>query len=492
MSSTDPTDTPRRGILLAAENGPAIEYDETGLVLHLADRVVEDLAQRLGAQGGLRATPSQEAPASEVQPNAPRARLDPALLGDLDAWDLTDEGTWYRFMARLPGAEGNRHYLRPREGGGIIAETGGAVQGIFGLGCGRQNTTWPEVPRFRHHVVMAKSPSEGEPERRVENLRETSGESALADALLARRHEDCRALPLIVAGQAQHPAGPELNADEALAALDLRLAKWRVLAQDLGKPARLLALRVMLGPDQAPEDAESFHKAAIAHLDALTARIPTAELGKLRFLTTIDSGAWWQHAAEANRPALDGQHRMILRPGPHHLLVAAPGYMFAQDDLGQPTYAAALARAEMEAYALEADLAGESWTCPLLCLAERSDDVIRATFKTDGGLMIDPADPFGAGATAGFGLGGTEAKIASVEVAPDDPAAVLIKLAGALAPSPGAEALQLDYAIGGPERARAAESFPPACGALRDHWQAPAPAGGDLHRWALPGSLEVQ
>ncbi len=415
MSSTDPTDTPRRGILLAAENGPAIEYDETGLVLHLADKVVEDLARRLGGKvSGAAAETAAETGEEAPVATARAAQIDLGVLGDIDAWDLQETGTWYRFMARLPGAEGNRHYLRPREGGGIIAETGGAVQGIFGLGCGRQNTTWPELPRFRHHVVMAKAPSEGEPERRVENLRETSGESALADALLARRHDNYQALPLIVAGQVQHPAGPELDADEALAALDLRLAKWRALAQDLGKPARLLALRVMLGPDQAPEDAESFHKAAIAHLDALTARIPTAELGKLRFLTVIDSGAWWQHAAEANRPALDGQHRMILRPGPHHLLVAAPGYMFAQDDLGQPTYAAALARAEMEAYALEADLAGESWTCPLLCLAEREGDVIRATFKTDGGLLIDPADPFGAGPAAGFGLGATstEAKIA--------------------------------------------------------------------------------
>ncbi|MEJ2029458.1 MAG: hypothetical protein P8X66_06190, partial [Maritimibacter sp.] len=104
----------------------------------------------------------------------------------------------------------------------------------------------------------------------------------------------------------------------------------------------------------------------------------------------------------------------------------------------------------------------------------------------------DPTDPFGAGPAAGFALAGTEAGIASVEIASDDPGAVLIRTNGALTASAGADSLRLDYAIGGPARVQSAENFPPACGALRDHWQAPAPDGSTLHRWALPGSLELR
>ncbi|MEJ2021294.1 MAG: hypothetical protein P8X43_04435 [Maritimibacter sp.] len=493
MSPENPQDTPRRGTLLEAENGPAIEYDETGLVLHLADKVVEDLARRLGGKvSGAAAETVAETGDDAPVAVARGAQPDPGVLDDIDAWDLQENGNWYRFMARLPGAEGSRHYLRPRDGGGIIAEAGGAVQGLFGIGGGRHVTTWPSPPRFRHHVVMAKAPSEGEPERRVENLRETSGESALGDALIARRHDAYRALPLIVTGQDLLPPGPGEVPDEVLEGLSDRLTRFQALATSLGKSARLLALRVAPGPDQAAGSISDFHRAALAQLDAISAKVPVADLGKIRFLTVTDSGAWWQHEAEANRPALEGQYHLILRPGAHHLIVAAPGYMFAQDDLGQPTQAAALNRAEMEAYALEADLARESWTCPLLYLAERDGDVIRATFKSDGGLVLDPADPFGAGPAAGFALAGTEAGIASVEIASDDPGAVLIRTNGALTASAGADSLRLDYAIGGPARVQSAENFPPACGALRDHWQAPAPDGSTLHRWALPGSLELR
>lgn len=485
MPETEQNDRPDSGVLLEAENGPAIEYDETGLILHLADKVVADLAQRLGISG---IPIAQEAAA---QPQASMHRPDPAILGDIDAWELHQEGDWYRFVARLPGAEGSRHYLRPTSGGGIIAETGSAVLGIFGLGGGRQNTTWSETPRFRHHIVTAKCPSEGEPDRLVENLRETSGESALGDALLARRHEAFRALPLIVTGQELLPPGPATDIIPTLDALSDRVTRWRGLAGELGKKARLLALRVSPGHDLTAESAEQFHKAALAQLDAIAARLPENEFGQIKFLTIADCGAWWQADAEANRAALDGQHQLILRPGGHHLIVTAPSYMFAQDNLGQPTYQAALARAEMEAYALETDLARESWTCPLLCLAEREGDVIRATFKHEGGLVIDAGDPFAAGPVAGFALAGTDAEITSVKIAPDDPGAVLIRVAGDLAPKPGATTLRLDYAIGGAERQRAEQNYAAACGALRDHWQAPAPDGSRLHRWALPGSLEL-
>lgn len=441
--------------------------------------------------------------------------LDPALLGDIDAWDLHRAGDWLRFQARLPGAPGGaRRYLRPVTGGGIVAETGGAVLGLFGLGGGRHATTFPGAPAFAHHVVTAPPPEPDEPDRILRNLRERSGESALADALLGARHAGFRALPLIVTGHdliAPAPvgaAGPDLLA-QPLAALADRLDRLAALARALNRPARLLALRVAPGPDQAPGDADAFHRAALAQLDAIAAQLAGRNLGRTRFLTVADCGTWWQHDAAANRAAIEGMHRLILRPGVHQLIVAAPGYMFAQDDLGQPTPQAQAARAAIEAHALDADLARKDWACPLLCLAERHDGLIRATFKTLGPLRIDPADPFGAGPAAGFALAGTGAGIASVTLAPDDPGAVLIRPDGPLLPGPGATELRLDYATGGPPRARRTfggpgGGFGPACGALRDDWSAPAPdtgagpgpdpgaAGATLHRWALPASLVIR
>ncbi|MFP1643078.1 hypothetical protein [Pontitalea aquivivens] len=435
--------------------------------------------------------------------------LDPALLGDVDAWDLQRAGGWLRFQARLPGAPGGtRRYLRPVTGGGIVAETGGAVLGLFGLGGGRHATTFPGAPAFAHHVVTAPPPEPDEPDRILRNLRESSGESALADALLGARHAAFRALPLIVTGHDLVAPAPVSAPDpdhlaQPLAALADRLDRLAALARALNRPARLLALRVAPGPDQAPADADAFHRAALAQLDAIAAQVAGRDLGRTRFLAVADCGTWWQHDAAANRAAIEGMHRLILRPGVHQLIVAAPGYMFAQDDLGQPTPQALAARAAIEAHALAADLARQDWACPLLCLAERHDGVIRATFKTLGPLRIDPADPFGAGPAAGFALAGTGAGIAAVTLAPDDPGAVLIRADGPLLPGPGANELRLDYATGGPPRPRGifagpGGGFGPACGALRDDWSAPAPdagtgaAGGMLHRWALPASLVIR
>lgn len=480
-----------RGVLVEAENGAAIEYDETGLVLHLSDIVVTDLARRLGRLAPAITTSAAEQPEAALVRQV--ERLDPAVLGDIDAWDVTRSGDWFTFAARLPGAEGPRRYLRHAAGGGIVAETGGPVLGILGLGGGRQATTWSGAPRFPHHVVSCPPPHEGEPDRPVVTLRHRSADSELADALIAVRHQAYRRLPLVVTGHELVAPGPLPVPDAALDALDVLLDRMSALAGAFGKDARLLALRVEPGPDNAPTDAEAFHRDWIALLDRLAERVAGRDLGALRFLTVADCGAWWQNDADANRPALEGFHRLALRPGMHQLIVAAAGYMFAQDGLGQPTPEAASERADMEAHALEAALARQDWVCPLMCLAEREGDVIRATFKTAGPLVIDHADPFGAGPGAGFALAGTEARVASVEIAPDDPGAVLIRLDGALLPAPGGHAPRLDYAIGGPMRDRTAgELHAPACGALRDDWQAVSRTGRALHRWALPGSIEIR
>ena len=96
-----------RTILLSAENGPILAADDTGLVLRLSDRVVADLARRLAA---LRA--AEPAPSAPPAP-APAMPLDAAILGDIDGWDVTRQGDWLAFTARLPGAEGARQRAHP-------------------------------------------------------------------------------------------------------------------------------------------------------------------------------------------------------------------------------------------------------------------------------------------------------------------------------------------------------------------------------------------
>jgi hypothetical protein len=39
--------TPTEGVIIRAENGDVIRYDETGLVLRLSDKVIADIAARL-------------------------------------------------------------------------------------------------------------------------------------------------------------------------------------------------------------------------------------------------------------------------------------------------------------------------------------------------------------------------------------------------------------------------------------------------------------
>lgn len=164
--------------LIAAENGPVIEADDTGLVLRLSDRVIRDIARRIG----LPAAPEAAPEAAPVQPASATVQwLDAALLGDIDAWDLQREGEWLRFLAHRPGPQGARRYRRQASGGGIIAETPGPVLGLLSLGAGRRMTTFGGTPDFPHHVMACHVPDEGEPDHPVHGWRNRSADTMLAE-----------------------------------------------------------------------------------------------------------------------------------------------------------------------------------------------------------------------------------------------------------------------------------------------------------------------
>ena len=69
---------PGHGVLVRARNGDVIRYDSTGLVLRLSDRVIADIAMRLGTPGGGAAAPE---PIAGRRPTFRRPRA-PATTGN--------------------------------------------------------------------------------------------------------------------------------------------------------------------------------------------------------------------------------------------------------------------------------------------------------------------------------------------------------------------------------------------------------------------------
>jgi hypothetical protein len=166
------------------------------------------------------------------------------------------------------------------------------------------------------------------------------------------------------------------------------------------------------------------------------------------------------------------------------LLFTCPSYAFEMDDTGRLTDQGRRQKAEITAAALLSHQAGENWICPRLQLAERDGSDIRLIFAAADRLYLDPADPFGAGANAGFRLDGVtnDAAITLVEIDPKDPKAVILRCAS----RPEGQ-LYVSYAFG----AEAGQGpYPANAGALRDGWQG-AGRDGPLHRWALPARLMV-
>ncbi len=60
----------RQNVLVRARNGDVIRFDDTGLVLRLSDRVIADIALRLGA-----AVPAGEAASPPTSPMIPASTI---------------------------------------------------------------------------------------------------------------------------------------------------------------------------------------------------------------------------------------------------------------------------------------------------------------------------------------------------------------------------------------------------------------------------------
>jgi len=467
---SDPS-IPATGTILRAENGDVIGYDETGLVLRLADRVVEDIAARL----------------HRPEPQAPEEPL-PELPDELDIWAIHRDGDWLAFQGNLPGGDIPRGYRRHREGGAIVAEARGPLMAILGIGGARAALASPGPGAFPYHVFAPADDigavgmaGEGDAPATplLQLLPELTHEALLAEALLSRRADARQSLPLFFtrAETDRAKTAAELATGKAAANLDRALANLVAAAARLGTTAQVLAITLDFALEDLSGDPIAYRDGMIALMERVTRSMAKRGLSRPVFLASFDCGT----QSITTGPALHGQWELSWNHADHQLVIPCPAYAFAIDDTGRLTDAGRRQKAAIGAEALLAVQSGERWLCPTIQLAERSGTDIRLICAAKDPLRLDPADPFGAGRTFGFRLDGVtnSATLRSVKVDPNDPKALILHCSK----RPEGADLHLAYAHG----AQASTGPHPANrGALRDAW-----GQNGLRRWALPARLRV-
>lgn len=462
---------PPEGVIIRAENGDVIRYDETGLVLRLSDKVIADIAARL-----------------ELKPTALAEALPlPDLPEGVDLWAPRREGDWVVFQANMAGADGPRGYRRHVSGGAILAEARGSLLAVLGIGGARAGLGSPGPARFPWHVLAPADDigavgqgGEGEAvaTNALEGLRELTVEALIADELLARRRAVYQALPLVFVRAETDMAATshDLGTGLAVANLDQAFANLKAAAARLGVGAQVLAVVLDYTLEDLTGDGIAYRDGMIALMERITRGMAKQGLARPVFLAAFDCGT--QDVTRG--PGLEGQWELSWNHGDHQLVFAAPSYAFRMDDTGRLTDEGRAEKAVLLTEALLAVHDGGRWLCPTIQLAERSGADIRLVCEAQEGLLIDADDPFGAGPLAGFALEGVTngAVIASVEVDPSDPKAVVLRCSK----RPEGEVF-VTYAHAS---APGTGPYPANRGALRGDF-----GEGAVRRWALPARLKV-
>ncbi|MCT8159462.1 hypothetical protein [Pseudoruegeria sp. SHC-113] len=446
------------GVLLRVEGGVLIAHDSTGVSLRLSDSTLADLRARLGI-------------------SVPRpANLPPHVAG-LDCWNVTAEGDWLRFDARIPPYDHPRGFRAHLRGGGVLADGAGPMLGLFSIG-GARRAMGRDLPlAFPCHVVSADDDIgavgmagvEPAPETDLLHpLREATQDALVADALLAMRQAQGQSLPLIVARAETESAhrAQDLASGLALDNLKTAIHNFTAAAATLGRPARVLAVTIDFGAEDVLSDAASYEAGIRALVAEITGFIGELGLHEPLFLLRCDESG----ARVAEHWALS------VFPAATTLSVAGPDYPFERDGYGRYTEAGARAAAALEAHVLCARLAGTPWAAPRLLLAERVDaGRIRVTAEGLGTLHLEANAKFPVAGKSGFVLTDAKGKtlaLSGVAIAEDDPRSLVLSYK-----AKGTAPLTLSYARG-------------SGGLLCDDWR--CAEDPTLRRWALPAILEVR
>lgn len=268
------SDTAKTGVIIRAENGDVIGWDETGLTLHLSDRVIADIAARL------------ELPA--IQP-APVAFDAVDLDDDIDAWAVHQQGDWLYFQANLPGADCARGYRRHKDDPTILAQSHLPLMGIFALGGGRAQLGQPLPTRFAYHLFApaddigaAGMGGEGEASAtpRLLPLRELTHEALLAETILSSRASAGLGLPIFTlrAETDMASSAAELGTGTAMANLEQALQNHAIAAAHLGCAAKVAAICLDYCLEEIAGDSAAYRDGIIA----VMARIPNFWAGWAR------------------------------------------------------------------------------------------------------------------------------------------------------------------------------------------------------------------
>jgi hypothetical protein len=468
----------KTGVIIRAQNGDVIGWDETGLTLHLSDRVIADIAARLDLPA--------PAPAAAVP--------DAAEMGDdIDAWGAQMRGDWLYFQANLAGADKTRGYMRHRDDPTIFAQNHLPLLGIFALGGARVQLGGALPTRFPYHLFAPADDigaagmggaGEATATPNLLPLRELTHEALLAEALLTARQSAGMGLPLFTlrAETDMAASATDLGTGAAMANLQQALHNHAAAAARLGRPAIVAAICLDYCIEDVTGDAAAYRDGMIAVMAQITAALGRMGAPRPTFLAGFDCGT----QTITNGAALQGQWDLSWNHGDHPLVCTGPSYAYALDDTGRLTDAGRRTKAELSAHALLGAQSGTGWLCPTLQLAERAGHDIRLTFAAMDALVIDPADPFEAGPDAGFALQGltNNARITAIEIDPKDKRAVILRLSA----RPEGEVF-VTYAYAAPPRT-GPHAYPANAGALRDVWRSDG-THSPLHRWALPARLRL-
>lgn len=385
-----------------------------------------------------------------------------AVTGDIDAWNLRARGDWHVFTARLDPSLGPRDYRRTRDLGDIIADAPGPLWAHLAIGGPRRAGFVAGPPRFAHHVLspgdhLHSVGLEGtgltDPSRNLQRIPHRSIEALLADRLLTWRADQGRALPLhFVRVETDAAPGPGSTAFQNFCTA---LSSLQAAARALGTHARVgsVGIERVQGDDPARIAAET--RALMA---AVEAELHARNLPRAPFVMFAEGG---DHPAQQAHWELAWNHR------PQRLIIPGPLYGIEQTEFARPTEVGLARMAELTAHALTIP----GWHCPIPLLAEVRKKRLRVICQSMSPLVLDPDLPHG------FALSGVAKRVAieAVEIAPDDPRAVI---------------LTLDRQIDGERPVLTYASGATASGALRDDWSAPF-GDGALHRWALPAMLSI-